>query len=469
MSTDPFDTIAPVDGVSEPVRADDWRDALPPADFTEDGLAIAFTRKHGPNVSYDHEIGSWARWCDISGRWLWDDRRLAFHWIRELIRDQARSEKASKAEKLRRRSTAAAVEEFAKCDPVHSVTHEVWDSDPMLLGCPGATVNLQTGESYQPRRDDRITKQTAVAPDFAADCPVWKRFLSEALCGDEGLLEFAQVWAGYLLSGSTKEHKMLFIWGEGGNGKSIFLNTLAGMMGDYATTAAMEVFAESRFERHSTELAALRGSRLVAVSEVAEGQAWNQQRLTALTGGDRIRARFMRQDGFEFTPNFKLMIVGNHKPVLNNVTEAMKRRMMMLPFLHKPKRPNFELEAQLREEWPAIMAWALLGLDQWRAEGLPMPEAIVAATEEYFDAQDTFGAWLGERVTVDPGSAYVYDTSARLYGDWKKYAEDRGEVPGSSKRFGERLSQRGFRPQRERVDGVLKRIWRGIQLKSDLQ
>ncbi len=214
-------------------------------------------------------------------------------------------------------------------------------------------------------------------------------------------MRFLQQIAGYCLTGDTREHALFFIYGPGGNGKSVFLNTLNGILADYAETAVMDAFAASAHDKHSTDIAMLRGARLVSVSETEEGRAWAETRVKQLTGGDKVTARFMRQDNFTFTPRFKLVIVGNHKPVLTNVDDAAKRRFNIIPFTRKPPRPDQQLEEKLKAEWPGILRWMIEGCLDWQANGLVRPAIVAEATAEYFDDQDTFGQWLEEHCVQD--------------------------------------------------------------------
>ena len=163
-------------------------------------------------------------------------------------------------------------------------------------------------------------------------CPRWQRFLDQVTAGDQDLQRFLRRIAGYGLTGSTREHALFFFYGTGANGKGTFLNTLTAILGDYAKVAGMDTFTESHTDRHPTELAMLRGARIVAAQETEEGRRWAESRIKALTGGDPITARFMRQDFFTYTPQFKLLIAGNHKPGLRNIDEAIRRRFHLLPF-----------------------------------------------------------------------------------------------------------------------------------------
>ena len=199
----------------------------------------------------------------------------------------------------------AAVERLARTDRRHAAAIEDWDRDPWLLNTPGGTVDLRTGDIKPNDPNDLITKATAVAP--GGGCPKFREFLARVTDGDQDLQAFLQRMAGYGLTGSTREHALFFLYGTGANGKSVFLNTLSGAAGDYHVTAPMEAFIASHSDRHPTELAMLRGARLVTAIETEEGRRWAESRIKTLTGGDPISARFMRQDFFEFLPVFKLM------------------------------------------------------------------------------------------------------------------------------------------------------------------
>ena len=211
--TDDMHNVTPLSDGRRKLRSS-GRDGERPAaiDLTEDGLACAFTARHGTLASFDHELGCWAYWCEDEGRWRFDRVGLVTHWARELCREKAEGEKESLQSKLRRRSTVGAVESFARCDPQHAVTADIWDADTMLLGVPGGVIDLRDGAMRKAKPDDRITKQAATAPDFGASCPRWHQFLEEATGGDEDLVDFLQVWVGYCLTGSTREHKLLFLY-----------------------------------------------------------------------------------------------------------------------------------------------------------------------------------------------------------------------------------------------------------------
>ncbi len=224
-------------------------------------------------------------------------------------------------------STAAGVERFAQADPRLATISEDWDRHPYRLATPGGTVDLETGALRTADPSDFITKQTAIAPAPAGtSTPTWTNFLNDATRGNTGLIDYLKRVAGYCCTGDVSEHALFFFYGDGGNGKGVFINTLTKIFGDNASVASMEAFTAAKGDRHPTDLAMLRGARLVTAQETEEGRAWSEVRIKTLTGGDPITARFMKQDFFTYAPTFKLMIAGNHKPNLRSVDGAMRRR-----------------------------------------------------------------------------------------------------------------------------------------------
>ncbi|MEA1619648.1 phage/plasmid primase, P4 family [Erythrobacter sp. T5W1-R] len=417
---------------------------------SEDQIALAFVRRHKERLRFDHSAG---KWYDYTGtRWQRNETKLAFHFARELAREASDGAKG-----FCKASVANGVEAFARADPALAVTADQWDRDPWLLGTPGGTIDLRTGELMPARHSDLITKQAGAAPDSGE--PVrWLQFLNEATAGDKELMRFLQQVAGYCLTGLTNEHALFFIYGPGGNGKSVFLNLLNYVLGDYATTSSMDTFTASKFDKHPTELAMLKGARLVSASETEQGRAWAESRIKQLTGGDTISARFMRQDFFEFVPQFKLVIVGNHAPILHNVDEAARRRFNIIPFTQKPATPDRELEDKLKAEAGQILSWAIAGCLDWQTNGLVRPEVVTAATESYFEEQDLFTQWVEERCAPDISRR---ETPTALYNDWKEYALAAGDDPGTQPLMRAKLERAGFTFGKS--NGI--RFYRGFRLR----
>ncbi|WP_270935901.1 phage/plasmid primase, P4 family [Falsiroseomonas oryzae] len=237
--------------------------------------------------------------------------------------------------------------------------------------------------------------------------------------------------------------------------------TAGGILGSYAATAALDTFIATKGDRHSADPAMLHSARLVMTTETEEGSAWAEARIKALTGGDPVTARFMRQNFCTYVPAFKLTISGNHQPVLHNVDQAARRRFNIVPFLHAPATPDPDLPDKLRAEWPGILRWMIAGCMDWQRLGLRPPKVVVDATAEYFDEQDILGQWLEE--CCETGLAFG-EVSKVLFNAWRIYAVDRGESPHNPKWLGTALQRRGLKSVRD-CDLFRGRGYRGVRLR----
>lgn len=426
---------------------------------TQDGIARVFARRFVGKLRYCHHARRWYQWTGT--HWRRDDTDVAFEFVRVLAREISERREAKELKEVRKTAFAGGVEKYARSDPALAVTSDLWDVDRYLLGTPNGTVDLRSGTLRPSMPDEGITKITAVAPAASSDCPIWIDFVRQATNGDAAQAKFLQQWAGYCLTGDVSEHALAFGHGGGGNGKGVFLNTLVGIMADYAVVAPADTFTASNNDRHPTELAMLRGARLVAASETEQGRAWAENRIKQLTGGDPITARFMRGDFFTFEPEFKLMIIGNHQPTLANVDDSTKRRFNIVPFLHKPERPDLQLGDKLRVEWPAILRWMIEGCLDWQARRLVRPRSVLDATAAYFEEQDLFGQWLSTSCEVQIGNDRLTELTSSLFSSWKYFAVQAGEKPGSHKGFSMEMKKRRFNLSRSGA----ARYFRGIKLK----
>lgn len=426
--------------------------------FTDEEIALRFSDHHKDRLRY---VAAWGRWMIREPAvWRFDETLKAFDHARAICRQAAAECNSNAAKGIASAKTVAAVERLAKADRRHAATVDEWDADPWLLNTPGGVVDLRTGRTRPHRPDDLFTKITAVAS--GGDCPLWRAFLGKITAGDKELQSYLQRIAGYSLTGITTEHALFFGYGTGANGKGTFLNALTGIMGDYAAVATMETFTASQTDRHPTDLAMLRGARLVTAQETEEGRRWAESRIKALTGGDPITARFMRQDFFTFSPQFKLFIAGNHKPGLRNVDEVMRRRLNLIPFAIKiPKNERDpDLADKLKAEWRGILQWMIDGCLAWQAARLAPPSTLTKATKDYLEAEDAAGLWLAECCVV---GAYRIEGSTALFESWKKWADTMGEWPGSQRRFSQALEARGFNPKQ--LPGSEKSGFEGISLR----
>ena len=424
----------------------------PAPPISEHVVALDFTDKFRDTMRYCPELGSWFEWDET--RWRPDKLQRAFHYVRALASENG------KAKNTRKASFARGVESFCRADPAHAVAAGYWDADPWKLGTPGGTVDLKTGRVRAASPEDRITKLTAAAPGKAGECPRWLRFLDECTGSDAQLVSFLQRWFGYCLTGSVQEHALIFLYGAGMNGKSVFLNVLSGILGDYSVAASMDVLTASKYDRHPTELAALAGARLVTASETDESRQWAEARIKALTGGEPLSARFMRRDLFEFMPAFKLALSGNSLPTLLNCGRAMRRRFNLVPFDQVPSTPDLELGDKLRAEWPEILAWAVKGCELWQQEGLGTAAVIEAETDNYFRESDHFRSWLEACCELEEHAEH-YELATDLFASWNRYLVRIKEPEENNTKFGRRLRALGLRKEKA---GTVR--WHGIRLES---
>ena len=462
-------------------EAEEWQPQdLQPADdgrdLTHDGLALELGECWKDSARH---VAAWGQWLFWSGsHWRKDNSLEHMTQAREFLRAKAHELEAEAAEAtdekmcealtrqakaLRNAHTVAQVVGLARSNETQAATVEQWDADPWLLGTPDGTVDLRAGELRPALPGDYITKIAAVCPAaIGTPTPLWTKFLKRITENNDELIAYLQRFVGYALTGSIEEHAFAFGHGVGANGKGVFVGAVQGVLGDYAVTIPTEMLMVAQSERHPTELARLRGVRLAIGSEVEVGKRWAEARVKSLTGGDRIAARLMRQDYFEFAPKFKLLVIGNHRPSLRGVDDAIRRRLHLVPFEVRipTKEQDPKLPEKLRKEWPGILRWAIEGCCEWQRRGLDPPDSVTAATDSYLEGEDAFGNWLQECTRED---ANAWTPSADLFASWKCWAEVRGEFVGSQKRLGHELQDRGFTPDRQ----AGKRGYRGLWLKKD--
>ena len=279
---------------------------------------MEFVARHGATSRYTSE---WSRWHLWDGNlWRPDEKRRVFSMAQEVCRDAAR-----KANTILSGKTRAQVVSLTGEHPLIATAPREWDRDPWLLGTPGGVVDLRTGELRPGDPILMVTKSTSVAP--GGDCPLWRKTLDDIFKEDREVIAFAKRHAGYLLTGSIKKEKLVFALGDGGNGKGTVFETLAYVMGEYAMSCPIETLVQTHGSQHPTEIAQFQAKRFALASEPDEAHRWNTARVKLLTGGDRLRARVMRGDFFDFEPTHKLVITGNDTPRFGRIDAAISRRL----------------------------------------------------------------------------------------------------------------------------------------------
>jgi putative DNA primase/helicase len=399
------------------------------------------------------------------------------------------------------RKTIEATMGLARADARVAARTDQWDTDPWLLNTPDGVLDLRAGGIKAADRNSHMTKITTVTPDFKAECPTWMGFLDRVTGGRKETQDYLGRVAGYCITGLTAEQALFFLYGRGRNGKGTFLNILSWLLGidQYACHAGPETFTAGKGEQHLTEIARLRGARLVVTAETEEGKAWAESRIKLLTGQDPITARFMGQDHFTFIPLFKLLFAGNHKPRIRSVDPAMAGRMNLIPFevVIPPEERDQNLMDKLKAEGPAIMAWAVRGCWDWQNHHLAAPAFISSATKDYLDNEDSRKIWLDEscvdfnaalakgRVTTVNGVPRlariekgkdgverpvgdvvkptpeemdtVFTHPEHLFHSWRAWAEKANEYVGNMRSFVEWLRQQGFKDGKDKAGKIVFR------------
>lgn len=402
-------------------------------------------------------VESWSTWLYFDGTcWTMERTRLAWDLARQLCRQAAVD---YEMRKLAAFATVRATIELVKSDRRIAATTDIWDRNPWLLNTPGGTIDLRTWVTYTHRAGDFITKITAAAP--GGDCPKWQAHWRLAI-PDEKRRAFLRRYLGYALTGVPADC-FLFCWGTGRNGRSTIINTARRVMGSYACAAQASTFAKKQHEAHTTELARLRSLRLVVTAENKKGARWDEEKIKQMTGGDPIVARFMRQDDFEFMPEFKLAISGNNKPDLSTVDEAMRARFLLLPFgvTTAMRKPNYF--EQFEAELGGILQDIIEGCYEWQDTGLNPPPAVTEATEEYLATQDRTARWVEECTEKAPGTTTVLN----LYASWTRWAGRSGEKPGSLVAFVEAVKAHPGKFLHSPNKGRTKAQFHGIRLTAE--
>jgi putative DNA primase/helicase len=416
---------------------------------------------------------AWLLWD--GARWAWDERgvvRTLAHKVARGIHkdavhepDEAKQREIAKfARGSQNESRIGAMLNEAK--PYLAVGMDELDRDPWLINCQNGTLDLRTGKLKAHDPADRITKIVPEEYDPDAACPRFKQFLKETLV-DEAVISFVKRYSGYTLTGITRERLLAILYGFGKNGKTTLVELLRDVMGDYATNTDTETLLMKRYQGVGNDVAALKGARFVSAAEVEQGRRLAESKVKQLTGRDTVTARFLFGEPFNFTPEFKLWLSTNNKPVIQGTDDAIWDRIRLIPFTQRfdGERQDPKLAEKLRGELAGVLAWMVEGCLEWQEHGLGEPETVRAATDQYRAEMDTLAAFIEDRCVVRE------DAVAPATPLWKQYqlwCDDAGEKAGTQKVFGMRLRERGFVNDKiKRGPHKDRKGWFGIGLRAD--
>lgn len=337
-----------------------------------------------------------------------------------------------------------------------NVLPEALDADPWVLNCQNGTLCLRTGELRPHRREDYLTRVAPVPYEPSATCPLWEKFLARVMADNADVIAYLQRAAGYCLTGSTAEEVFFLLHGPGRNGKGVFVETLAALLGDLAEKVPVDLLCDSRrnADAPSPHLAKLPGVRLVHTSEAEENRRLGEAFVKECTGGDSISAAAKFQDPIQFRPQFKLLFSTNHRPDIRGTDEGIWSRVHLVPFsvTIPPHERDKHLKQKLLAELPGILAWAVRGCLEWQRVGLNPPAEVLAATASYRAESDVLGAFLADCTTTEPppvadGELFAGEVRAtvkELRNAYQAWCLENGERPISSAAFGRSLDERGF-------------------------
>ena len=444
--------------------------------FTQQHNAESFVQDHGNDVRFCPDTGKWYGWN--GKRWLQDPGGeimvRAKHTIKNLGVLMAQSDIGTTEDWIKHIQRSLRLPELramitlAQSEPGIPITMEAFDTNSFLVNCNNGTLDLRQGNLRDHKRDDFCTKMLPVDFDPHAPYPEWGRFLTKITDGNDALMAYLQRVAGYALTGDTREQCLFFLYGSGANGKSVFLETLMTLLGDYARQAAFTTFTASKHGDHRprNDIARLHGARFVSAVEMAEGKRFDEVVIKQLTGQDMITCRYLYSEHFQFKPQFKIFLAANHKPIIRGADSGIWRRIRLIPFTVRipTSQQDKTLSATLRRELPGILAWAVQGCLAWQENGLDEPADVVSATERYRQEMDPLSDFIGacciEGRTCQTPFRQLYDA-------YVQFSREQDDAVINEKQFTTRLSERGYESARISFNSKQVRGWRGIALQAD--
>jgi len=439
--------------------------------FTDMGNAERLIDLYGPDIRYCYLFKRWFVWD--GNRWNGDNMGLLRRMCKNTVKSMYKEATALEDEKARKSLIQYALKcetvkkardmiEFAQSEDDVPILPEDLDKEIYLINCLNGTVDLRTGELRPHRREDHMTKLVPANYNQSAKCPAWLDHLNKIMASNKDLIEFLQRAFGYCLTGDTSERKIFIEWGSGANGKSVTNDAVAMVMGDYAMRTPTETLLVKRNDGIPSDIARLKGARFVYASEAEQGKRLAESLIKDMSGGEKISARFLHQEWFEFYPEFKIWLGTNHKPIIRGTDQAIWDRIRLIPFnvrIPEDERiPKTKLFEMFQNEIDGIFSWLVDGCLKWREAGLGMPEEVKVATSSYRNEMDLIQEFINDECIIGD----TFQTPVKhLYAAYERWVNENGEKPISKKMFGVRLDEKGFDSYKA-AKGIRVRIGIGI-------
>ena len=437
---------------------------------TDLGNALRLVKLHSENIRYCHPWHKWLVWD--TRRWRLDDcgriKKKAKETILRIYRELEKISDKKSRERLFNHAIRSEADQkikamlsMAESESGIPVTPDELDKDPWILNCQNGVLDLRTGVLNAHSKEDMITKICPVPYKEDTSCPKWLKFLNTVMDENQSLIDFLRRAVGYSLTGTTGEQCLFFLYGTGANGKTTFLEVILALLNDYARRSDFSTFLVKYNESIRNDIARLKGARFVSAIESSEGKRLAEGIVKQLTGQDMVTARFLRQEYFEYKPEFKIWLAANHKPAIIGSDYAIWRRIKVIPFTVTipEKLQNPDLPAELKTELPGILRWAVEGCFEWQEVKLKEPKEVKSATETYKNDMDIIGDFLKDFCTILRDSRIAKSELYKKYAEW---CEETGEKKMSKKKFGICLLERGFEDYRD----MTTKYWLKIGLKE---
>jgi len=438
---------------------------------TDLGNSKRFLDSHNNQIRYCSDAKAWYLWNGTT--WKKDrqnkiqelGKKTAEEMEKESLQisnSEIRDEQLRHARKSQGKNSIKNMIELASSDSSINVIEENFDKDLLLLNVKNGTVDLRTGKLLPPDPKNLITKTCNVKYNEFAECPKFLEFLDYIFDGNKELIDYIQKLAGYCLTGSIEEQIIPILYGNGNNGKSTFMKVMEGLLGDYCISSDISSFSASGNNSVRSDLARMKGSRLVLTTEFENNQNISEALVKKITGGEKITCRYLYSDLFEYTPTFKVMMATNHRPEIKGTDEGIWRRIHLVPFTmkiaDKDRKKNYADE--LLEELPGILLWCVNGCLKWRKQGLAKPSLVENATKDYREDMDELGEFIDVCCQISEDERVM---SSKLYSAYEEWCNRNGiRLPLKNRSFSIKIKERGFKTVHKNTGNE----WQGIGLKD---
>lgn len=435
--------------------------------YTDIFNAKRFYKMFKDRVRYCSDAGGWyvfdgKKWRKDNGKFV---KNFAVQW-HESLQKEIRDTKWEDEDQLELfskhvKASGSNAKLEAMLDLSKSFFHiesSDFDNKGFYINCQNGTYDLKNGRYKEHDPSDYLTKISESDFIKGYKCPHWIKYLDDIFLGRQELVDFIQRAVGYALTASTEEQCMFILYGHGRNGKTVFIETISKILGTYARSSPSSTFVKKKNMSVPNDVASLKGARFVSAIETSENVTLDESLIKQLTGGDKVTARFLYGEFFEFHPTFKIFMATNHKPNIRGTDTGIWRRIRMIPFDLKLTEETMDgkIPGRLEKELPGILNWAIQGYMRWQRDGLCTPQSVKDATMEYREEEDDLGQFISDYIIEDKNGFVPVNQFKQRFKDVNGY-------PKSQKSIAEYMKRIGVPSGRPTFNGSQVRSWMGIR------